>query len=230
MSFPRVSLMNSSPCQLPAGILRRRRVFCGLILLGLCAAGPLGAQVTESPQTIAPGKFLLKVDALSLSFDRDGQEADGTKLTTVGVGRAFLSTGITEQLDVQIGAELFVHARTKTNGSTHTNSGTGDVYFRTKYTFWRDRGAGASVAVMPYLKVPTSSGGVGNGFTEGGVIVPWALSLGGGFEAGAMAQWAVVRNDSNNGYDSQWFASGVFSRAITQAITVYGEATLTATS
>src|SRR5882757_10478702 len=109
MSSSRVTLMNSSPCQLPTRIPRWCRVFPGLILLGLCAAGPLGAQVTESPQTIAPGKFLLKVDALSLSFDRDNQEADGTKITTLGVGRAFLSTGITEDLDVQVGAELFIH-------------------------------------------------------------------------------------------------------------------------
>jgi Putative MetA-pathway of phenol degradation len=60
--------------------------------------------------------------------------------------------------------------------------------------------------------------------------VPWALALGGGFEAGAMAEWDLVRNDANDGYDSRWYASGVFSRALTKAITLYGETTLAATS
>ncbi|MSU69379.1 MAG: transporter [Opitutaceae bacterium] len=214
----------------PPGHPGRPRFAGGLAILALAAGGPLGAQVTESPQTIAPGRFLLRMDALSLSFDRHRPEDDGTRFTTVAVGRAFLSTGLTPQLDAQMGAELFVQARTKRSGSTQAHSGTGDLYFRTKWSFWRDQSLGAAAALIPYIKVPTSTGGVGNGSTEGGLIVPWALSLGGGFEAGAMAEWDVLRNDANNGYDSQWYASGVFSRALTQSVTVYGESTLTATS
>lgn len=230
MSNSRDRVMNASFRLLPFGRLSSRPFAVGFALLGLLASRPLPAQVTEIPQTIAPGKFLLKMDALSLSFDRHDTEDPGASFTAVGLGRAFLATGLTQDLDVQIGAELFLHTRVQNNGTTQSHSGTGDIYFRTKWTFWRDQSLGASAAVMPYIKVPTSSGGVGNGFTEGGVIVPWAMSLGGGFNAGAMAEWDVLRNDANNGYDSHWYASGVFNRAITQTITVYGESTLSATS
>jgi len=218
-----VSIFRQSSCG-------RGHALAAIALLGLLAGRPLVAQVTEIPQTIAPGKFLLKMDALSLSFDRHDTKDEGVKFTAIGLGRAFLATGLTQNLDVQVGAELFLHTRVKMDNTTQSHSGIGDVYFRTKWTFWRDQSLGAAAAVMPYIKVPTSSGGVGNGYTEGGVIVPWAMSLSGGFNAGAMAQWGVVRNDANNGYDSQWAASGFFSRAITGTINIYGESTLTATS
>jgi Putative MetA-pathway of phenol degradation len=230
MSNPRVRVMNPR-FRFPSSLRPAwRPLAVGFVLLGFLLARPLVAQVTESPQTIAPGKFLLKMDALSLSFDRHETDEQGVKFTAVGVGRAFLATGLTQDLDVQVGAELFLHTRVENSGTTQSHSGTCDIYFRTKWTFWRDQSLGASAAIMPYIKVPTSSGGVGNGFTEGGVIVPWAMALGGGFTAGAMAEWDILRNDANNGYDSHWYTSGVFSRAITQTIAIYGESTLTATS
>lgn len=199
-----------------------------LLLVSAVATAPLRAQVTEFPQTVEPGRFLLRMDAISLGFNRDSTVAH--KYTALGLASTILATGITNDFDVQVGAQLYLRETFQIAGSSQSHSGLGDVSFRAKWTFWRDDPHGAAMAVIPYVKIPTHRGGVSNDHVEGGVIVPWATGLGGGVKAGAMFQWDVVRNDLNNGYDSRWFASGYVQRDLTQAIGVYGESTLAASS
>lgn len=187
---------------------------------------PLAAQITESPLTVAPGSFLVEMDAISVTFDRDA----GDKYTAVGLASTFLTTGLTERIDVQVGAELYLHQKFDSAGLRERKSGLGDVYFRTKWTFWRDEGNTAAAALLPYVKVPTNSGGVGNDAVEGGLIVPWMRALAGGGHVHAMAQWDLVRNPDDNGYDSGFFVSASLDRPLTKAIGVYAEATASKSS
>jgi hypothetical protein len=132
---------------------------------------------------------------------------------------------LTESVDVQVGFDFYIRETLKFRGVRDSDSGLGDVSLRTKWTFWRDSKAGAAAAVMPYVRLPTGSSAVASKAAEGGVIVPWAMETGAGFKAGAMAQWDVVRNDADNGYDARWFLSGFAVRELTRTWAVYGEAT-----
>jgi len=116
------------------------------------------------------------------------------------------------------------------HGNRDTRTGLGDSTLRTKWVFWRDEARGMAAAVIPYVKIPSSTGGVGNNHTEGGLIVPWSMALGTDTVAGAMAEWDFLRNDANDGYDSRWFASGFLRQHLVGAIGVYGEATLAISS
>lgn len=187
-------------------------------------AGNLAAQVTESPRTTAPGRALVRMDGLKLSFGR--ADAAGNTYNAVGVAATTFRTGLTASVDLQVGLDFFLKETIKFRGARDSHSGLGDISFRTKWTFWRDDKAGAAAAVMPYVRLPTGSGGVGSKATEGGVIVPWAMETGAGVTAGAMAQWDVVRNDADNGYDARWYLSGFMQRDLTRAFSIYGESTL----
>jgi len=199
----------------------RAAVFC--VLMG-CAR----AQVTETPHTIKPGKFLVEMDGIRLSFDRTDEA--GNTYDAVGVGTALLSMGMTRDVDLQAGFQLFHRETIDRKGRSESNSGLGDVTVRTKWTFWSDETAGAAAAVIPYVKVPTNSGGVGNDSVEGGVIVPWAVDFGGGASAGAMAQWDVLRNPADDGYDSRWLVSGYAEQSLPLGFMAYAEAILAAGS
>lgn len=200
---------------------RLRRVATWLALLGATASG-LIAQVTETPHTVAPGKLLVEMDGISLSMGR-ADAADNT-YSALAVASTIVSTGLTPDVDLQVGFDLFYRYKVKYRDRSESDSGFGDLTFRTKWTFWRNDEYGAAAAVIPYVKVPTSRDGVGGDGVEGGLIVPWAMSVGGGVTAGAMVQWDVVRNDADNGYDSRWFASGYIERPVAFGISVYGEA------
>jgi hypothetical protein len=198
------------------------------LVLALFSPSKIFAQATETPFPVEPGHFLLKMDALSLGFERD--RSVDNKYSAVGVATTIVSAGLTRTIDVQVGFQLFLRETYQYHGARDSNSGLGDVSFRAKWMFWRDTEAGTAAAVIPYVKVPTNSGGVGNHAVEGGVIVPWQMDVAGGIKAGAMGQWDLRRNDANDGYDSRWYATGYAQRNLTGAIGVYAETTLSLTS
>jgi hypothetical protein len=201
-----------------------RRLLHAVALLAL-AAGARG-QITESPVTVQPGHFLLEIDALSLSIDRE----PGLKYTAFGAASTFLSTGLTARLDLQVGAEFYLSQKFDAAGLTERQSGVGDVYVRAKYRFYESEDTYTAVAILPYVKIPTNSGGVGNDEVEGGLIMPFHTQLTGGFDFAAMAQLDFLRNDNDDGYDTYWFASAYLSRHILKAVGVYAEATVAKTS
>jgi len=195
-----------------------------LLALLSVAVGCLSAQVTEMPDTIAPGKFFMRMDAVSVGINRDTTEP--SKFTALGLATTMLSTGITQDIDAEVGLQFFARQTYQQSGGRRTtHSGIGDVTVRAKWTYLENDKIGAAAAVIPFIKVPTSTGGVGNEHAEGGVIFPWAMPLGTGMAIGAMAEWDLVRNDQNNGYDSRWFSSAFLRRHIAGPWGAYGEVT-----
>jgi hypothetical protein len=187
--------------------------------IGLVLAHTARSQITEHPATVSPGSFLLEMDALSLTLDRDG----GGKYTAFGAGSVFLTTGLTQNWDVQVGAELFISQKYELGAFSERNSGIGDVYVRTKYRFYDNPETGTMAALLPYVKFPTNSGGVGNDAVEGGFIVPWTTTLAGGFHCDLMAGLDFLRNDSDDGYDTYWSASASLARPVTRFLGLYAE-------
>jgi len=197
------------------------------LIFGLClGTGSLPAQITEWTTTVQPGHFLLEVDALSLTIDRE----PGLKYTAFGAASTFLTTGLTKNLDIQVGAEFYLSQKFDAAGFTDRQSGVGDMYVRTKWRFYESEDTYTSMAVLPYLKFPTNSGGVGNDAVEGGIIIPFQTQLIGGFDFAAMAELDFLRNDADDGYDSYWFASASLGRNIFRAVGIYGEAAVAKSS
>lgn len=203
-----------------------RRLLVLALILTSCTA--LRAQVTETPFTIAPGHFELRVDALTVAFDRE--DTRPKRYTALGVAHSLFQIGLTSSTDLQVGAQLFARQTYQTGIGRTSDSGFGDMTFRVKYTFWRDVSAGAAAAVIPYVKIPSSSPGVGTDGTEYGFIVPWAMGLPGGFQSGASFQWDVQRNDARSGYDSVWTGGAYVRRDFTRKMNFYAESTLAVSS
>lgn len=201
-----------------------RRVNAGSIAcLWFAALLRISAQVTESPDTVAPGKLLVEMDAVTLGFDRERAGAAGNTFTAVGVAGTLVTAGLTSSVDLQAGLQVFLRQTIQEGGGRTSRSGLGDLVFRTKWTFWRDDGAGAAAAVIPFVKLPGNVRGVGRGAKEGGIIVPWAMKLTGGFQGGAMLKWDLLRNATDTGYYSRWLVSGFAEQNLTEKFAVYGE-------
>lgn len=193
-----------------------------LIALQCIAGLALRAQLTEVPETVAPGRFLFEIDAVSLHLDRDGAD----RATGFILGSTLVSTGLTATWDIQVGADLYHSHKETAGGLTERRSGVGDLYVRTKWRFFEDTVTGLSIALLPHLKIPTNSGGVGNGHVEGGVIVPVRLALAKGLDFAAMTGVDCHRNAAGNGYDPHWHGSAQLGVSLAPAFSLYGEAYL----
>jgi hypothetical protein len=189
---------------------------------------PLQAQFAETPITVEPGRFLAEIDGIRFAVDQPA--GGGPKVTALAVASTLLTAGLTPRVDIQIGADFYVRRTIELKGFSDSRSGVGDVYFRTKWNFWRDASTGGAAAIIPYVIVPTANSLVGSKAMRGGVIVPWEIKPSEGFTAGANFAWDLVRNDADNGYDSQFALNAIARQDITKSLALYAESALTATS
>ncbi len=200
-----------------------------LVLLVVCGAlaGALRAQFAETPITVEPGRFLAEIDGIRFSVD---QPDNGPKVTALAVASTLLTAGLTPRVDLQVGADFYVRRTIELKGFSDARSGVGDVFFRTKWNFWRDASTGGAAAVIPYVIVPTANSLVGSKAVRGGVILPWEIKPAESFTAGANFAWDLVRNDADDGYDSQFVLNAVARQEITKSLALYAEAACSATS
>jgi Putative MetA-pathway of phenol degradation len=195
------------------------------ILLALALVPALRSQVTETTQTIEPGGVLLRMDALSLGLDPSTTAPNQYK--AVAVGTTIVSAGLTDSVDLEFGAQLFLqNTYSSDTGADQTHSGIGDLTFRPKWTFWRDPASGQAAAIVPYVMVPTHSSAVGNNSVEGGLILPWSMDIAAGTKAAAMVEWDEFRNIANTRYDTRWYGSAYLKWDLGNTLGAYAETTL----
>lgn len=199
-----------------------------LMFAALALTTGLRAQVTETPTTIGPGSVLMRMDAISLGLDQDTTAPNQYKALVLGT--TIVSAGITDSVDFEVGAQLFLRDTFSASGADETHSGIGDVSLRAKWAFMRDPSSNEEAAVIPYVMLPTNSSAVGNNSVQGGIILPWARKIAPGLKAGAMIEWDELRNVSNTRYDTRWYGSAVVQWDLAGKIGAYGETTLSAST
>jgi len=198
----------------------------GSIIVALGWIAEVNAQVTESPQAVAPRAFLLETDVVAYSADRASTAEGGGRTRALTVASSLLSTGLREGWDVQFGYTPYVRERTEGPEGRSTVSGGGDVVLRSRWQFHASHASASALAVLPYVKLPTNSGGVGNDAVEGGIILPWATTQPSGWEMGAMLQWDRVRNDADTGHESHAHASAYLALPLGGNLGGYVETTI----
>lgn len=123
--------------------------------------------------TVPAGKWQL--EGSSASWSRT--EAGGTETKVVAIGSSVLKYGLSGRSDLQVGFTPYVHAETRSGGVKSTVSGAGDLSLRYKHRLTA-HSAPVQVGLIPFVKLPTAEGDIGNGKVEGGVAVPIAISTG----------------------------------------------------
>lgn len=180
---------------------------------------------TESPFTVDAGHFQLEMDFFNYTYDREKTGFGYIRTRNWSFAPVNLKVGILNNVDLQLMAEPIVR-----NESTledyhlkFKSSGFGDVTTRLKINLWGNDGGTTAFGLMPFVKWPLSASGVRNGRTEGGLILPLAIQLGGGWDLGLMTELDFVRNDYDTGYDREWVNSITVSRDLTDKLGFYAE-------
>ncbi len=158
---------------------------------------------TESPYTVPAGHWQVELDFFKATLDH-GTEA-------WNFAPVNLKLGLTERVDLQ--AVFDSYTRSGSEGDW------GDLTLRLKVNLWGNDGGKTAAAVMPFLKVPLHS----EGEVEGGIILPLAVELPGGWGMGLMTELDWLADADGRGHHAEWLNSITFSHDITERLGGYVE-------
>lgn len=171
---------------------------------------------TESPYTLDAGHFQLEMDLISYTRDHDQANGADTRVDGFAIAPVNLKVGLFNDVDLQLVIESYNYVRTvdRVAATTEKQSGFGDVTVRLKKNFWGNDGGKTAFAMMPFLKLPANQDGLGNKYTEGGIIFPLAVDLPMGFGMGLMTEFDFLHDEAGSGYHASFINSVTFSRDI----------------
>ena len=180
---------------------------------------------TESPYTVDAGHIQIECDLVNATFHRERTSLIDMSTTDWAILPINVKVGILNNLDLQILFDPYIHSTTRDHlaDTRQRHSGSGELSSRLKLNLWGNDGGKTALALMPFLKWPLSRTEIRNGETEGGLIVPLAVDLSRGWGMGIMAEIDFVRNETDDGFDTDYVQSVTFSRDLSERIGGYVE-------
>lgn len=166
---------------------------------------------TESPYTVDAGAVQLELSFVD--YAKNGDEEAWT------VAPANLKLGLLNDVDLQFVFDPYVHV----DDGTLTRDGFGDSQFRLKINLWGNDGGDTAFAFMPFIQMPTASDDLGSDHVEGGLIFPFATDLAEGVGLGLMFETDFVYDEDDDGYDTEFIATGVLGFDVTDELGLYVE-------
>ncbi|WP_294205146.1 transporter [uncultured Chryseobacterium sp.] len=141
--------------------------------------------VTESPYTVDAGHFQYETDIVNLVHERTELQ----KTSTMLINHANIKIGITGSTAIQIGFPTYgIQKETDlATGSVTTARGFGNISLRVKQNLIGNDQGNFVLAVLPYIKLPTS-GHDDESRLEGGLIVPMLYKLPGEWKIGMQVE------------------------------------------
>lgn len=175
---------------------------------GLSADRP---DATESPVTVDAGH--VQIEASVFDWSREGRDDSFTVMETN------LKLGLTERTDIQFVWESYRFENPA--GPGNGAEGFGDVSVRWKWNLWGNDGGDTALALFPFVTIPSGTE-VGSDEWQGGLIIPFSMSLGERLGLGLMAEIDCV-DDGSGGHDFEFVHTAVLGVDLTDRWGCFGE-------
>ena len=165
--------------------------------------------VTESPYTVDAGH--VQVESSFAEYTRDDDDDGGSDFDAWSVLPTNVKIGLTNNIDLQLAFEPYV--REEFGGEEI--DGFGATQLRLKINLWGNDGGDTALAVMPFVQFATESEDLdATEHLQGGVILPFKMSLPSEWDLGLMAEFDVVRDTADEDYELQFVHTASISHAI----------------
>lgn len=183
---------------------------------------PLGPE--PHPYTTERGRVMVEFEPLNYAYDRHNPDRDHRRAQSFTVG-LLVKYGLLDNLDIQIGSDLFIWEREKDfgTGERERRRGTGDLTLRAKLNLWGNDGDETALSVMPFLQLPTGNRNLRAGGVQGGVMLPFAWEFAEGWSLENTPSFAGIRNGADDGYVFEFGNILTLNREIVEGIDIYVE-------
>ena len=177
---------------------------------------------TESAYTLDAGHLMHETDIVNYTLNQDG----GIREESFFLLAPNLKVGLTNATDLQFIYQPYRYDRERVVATRETQRevGGGDLVIRLKTNMWGNDGGDTAGALMPYVALPVGGRALGgDGGVEGGLIVPFALSITEEWGLGLMTQVDILRGAENGDYYAQWVNTASVSRSLFGPVSGYAE-------
>lgn len=176
---------------------------------------------TESPYSVPAGHVQVEMDLFKSTRDKGGgAESESTAFASFN-----FKLGLTDASDIQFVFDPYIVEYTReAKGEPRSRvSGTGDLTIRYKYNLWGNDEGDTALALMPFVTVPTNQRDLGPEETEGGLIVPFGLSLGDTTALGMMAEIDYLEDGDREDHHFEYIGTITVGQGITDEVGVFAE-------
>jgi hypothetical protein len=173
----------------------------------------------NSPYTVDAGHFQYETDIAVFGYGNSG----GIRTSDWTILDPTLKLGLTNTIDAEMQITPYESLATKSALGRASISGIGDTIGRLKINVLGDDQGAVSMAVLPYVKIPTARSGLGNGKVEVGIILPIGFSVPGGFAVIVMPEGDFLKDDVRNAYHAAFDFLVNVSHPLDKRWTLYTE-------
>ena len=150
----------------------------------------------NTPYTLDAGHLQYETDLIVYGHgNTDGIRTDQWTLLD-----PTLKLGLTNSIDAELQLTPYQSSSTRGVMGSTSASGLGDTVARLKVNLLGNDKGPVSLALLPYIKVPTAPISLGNRAVEGGLIIPIALTAPGGFNVVVVPEGDYLKNSPTGGY------------------------------
>jgi hypothetical protein len=176
--------------------------------------------VTESSYTVDAGHFQYEGDLSRLTISQDG----GVKNRKVVFNNGTYKMGITNSFDLHVVFESYILSSQNSNQGCKpsTAKGLGDVVVRGKKNVIGNDSGKFSLAILPFVKLPTGSF-YKNNHIEGGVIFPYTINNISDWSIGGEVEVQLLNERAGHTYKAFLLQSFVVEHELTKRIAFFAE-------
>jgi hypothetical protein len=182
--------------------------------------------ITESPFTVDAGH--VQVETTVFGYARSARDSDGVVADAYELATANVRIGLTNTVEAGFVWQTYGIVRTHGGPADGVRqSGIGGLELRGKVNLWGNdtfEQGGSALALLPFVALPTDRhNGISPEFTEGGLIVPYALKLSEKLGLGINAGVTWIRSDAAADYHPEYLASASLSYEWSEKLGTYYE-------
>ena len=156
----------------------------------------------KSPYTVDAGHAQVETYLVGYVHDRDTSGGANSLTIIWRIAPTNLKMGVLNNLDVELEFAPYTIVRTedRVTGTTTTQNGFGDLTPKLKLNLWGNDDGSTALALLPFLKLPTSQDHLGNHAIEGGLALPVSIELPWGWWLGLSPEISFLKNTESGGY------------------------------
>jgi hypothetical protein len=183
--------------------------------------------LTESPFTVDAGR--IQIESNVFGYTRSRPDEEGAVTDTYEYAITNIRIGVTSDTEINVVWQPHGSARTRQRDPLGTlrDAGIGGLDIRAKVNLWGNdtfERTGTALALLPFVTLPTDRrNGVSPEFTEGGLVVPYALGLSEKIGLGLNAGVVYLKEEASSGYHAEYLASAALSYEWSDKLGTYYE-------